>query len=467
MSAAESISVVFALALVLVTVSLRRLVFSWSAIGVFFVSNVLLICTGVLLFPWIRRAIEGWFPSYDLAILTEDEVSKAIILSCGGVIATLVAYQVSHGFFHSGRIRVVGHDHLQASARSSLGLNRTRLALCCVAGLTFAGIVILRDWNTLVEGVRAGFLAGNPSAVLEARMKMGQDYLFVLLVYNVLPFLGAALWLWSRLAWTWRLGVMAILFNGVVVGLLLSLFQKRPLVVFILALILVEMWLASRRAVVRGGGAGGQASRRRARRTISLLLGGGVIFSGLLVLYYFHTTVGRRGEGLVETVLALGLILVSRVIWRLALPALMYVHYFPGIEGFYGLRNIGKLAMALDWELYLDTKAVFEYFAGKEGTVASSALFDFYGAFGIVGWLLGACFLGSFLERLDEWLGGLEPTGANALLTVFMLIFVLYLSQASLPRSLLGYGGIPFLLAWLAVKRYRTSAWSSRLLVAE
>lgn len=458
----QLISLVFLLLLVAVCLPLRRLIFSWSCIGVFTLSNFFLVALGVLLFPWIKTEIQDWFPVYDLSVITSSEVSLAIILSCGGILMVLTFYQLSHAFFHAGAFRLVGSNHLEASDQVDLGFHLLRLRILGVAAVAVIILFFVQEWPAIREGVLYGFLEGRADLIVLSRRRVTDNYGFVLFLYNVLPFLGAAMWLVYRVKRQTPWLLAAVGFNLAVVVTLVMVFQKRPLVVLILALTLVQVWASDWRLRQQGKVTPSRRSHWRKMWLLKFGAVGGVIFVVLMLLYYFHTRIGRSGEELVAALGALTLVIVSRIVWRLAIPAVMYTHYFPKVETFYGFDNIDKLTALMNRGLFPDTVQVYEYFVGGHGSVASCTLIDFYGGFGLLGWFLGCCLLGLLLERLDKGLECLETTGVNALLSIFILVFVLYLSQASLPRSLLGYGGVIFVSLWAFLRTYSSPKSLSR-----
>jgi hypothetical protein len=132
----------------------------------------------------------------------------------------------------------------------------------------------------------------------------------------------------------------------------------------------------------------------------------------------------------------------------------MHVHYFPTIEPYYGLSNLKLLSSLLGSDLYHNTERVYQYFAldRGDGALALSAVMDFYGSFGLIGWFLGAALIGILLNSLDISLARLQPNVAKILLTIFMFVFAFYLAHASLANALLGYGGGIFVLLWIALK---------------
>jgi hypothetical protein len=280
-------------------------------------------------------------------------------------------------------------------------------------------------------------------------------YLYVLLVSNVLPFFGVALWLLARLRGGSLARTGALVFN-VCTGVLLVLqFEKRPFIVWLGALLLSEWWVRSRTRPTRA------AVATPARRSTGLpywILAGVALFALLLGMFYFHTKIGREEEDILAVVYNLSMIVLTRIFGRLSLPAAFYAHYFPKVGQHYGLSTMWVVAWLVGRELYPVNAEVFEYFTGWEGgSIASSAILDFYGAFGVTGWICGCILLGFMLREIDRAIAGLREDAAKILLTIFTFVFVYYLSQASVSRAILGYGGVIFLGCWFLVRTYTLS----------
>ena len=84
--------------------------------------------------------------------------------------------------------------------------------------------------------------------------------------------------------------------------------------------------------------------------------------------------------------------------------------------------------------------------------MASAALVDFYGAFGLIGWAFGAIGFGIALNRVDAAIVRLRPDASRSLLAIFLFVSVYYLSNASVANTLAGYGGVIFALLWLLLR---------------
>ena len=171
------------------------------------------------------------------------------------------------------------------------------------------------------------------------------------------------------------------------------------------------------------------------------------------MLYYSATT--YKFDSIFEGVVKLTEVVLTRVFGRLAIPAFCYVHYFPAVEDHYALTNIGMFSKIFGYELYPDSKVLFNHFSRnkKEGSLAINSIIDFYGAFGYYGFFIGNTILGLILSALDAFLNRLEKNNINLIFIIFCFVFAYYLSQASLARSLLGYGFFFFMVAWLFLQK--------------
>lgn len=433
-------------AVLLLLLIARRLVFSWSTIGAFLVSNLAFVTVGVLALPWVRDHLSIWFVRFDMHLVTDAAMVRAILLSVGGVWLAFAGYQVAHLVISQGKILTAGPRLLQAHPDMPAGLRWRRLVFVAVAVLAVGWMFMLLNASTITRGIIDGWIRGQPGEALEARRGTANNYLFVVLVYNVAPFVTVALWMLARRA-RGASGQGLRLLAWVAVAstslFLLAMFQKRPLLIFLMALAIGHF--AVRVRVERP---------RRLRGLLRAGVVGVVLFALLMGLYYATTNVREVTSNPVETAAVVASAASQRVFGRLALPAAMYAYLFPEVVPHYGVRNIGMLASLADTDPYLDTREVYGYFANARtpGSVASSALLDFYGAFGWVGWGFGSVGIGMLLYALDRFLRRLRPTIANHTLVIFAFVFAYYLSQASLARSLMGYGGLFFLGTWMVLR---------------
>ena len=453
---AKSLSLLSCLAVVVCLFVQRRVIFSWSIIGVFFITNLVIIVSGSLLLPFILPMAQYQFSVYDWSLITDEDLQWTIILNAGGVVLVLLFYQLSHFISKRGTFVNRAPNLLLSIPSTRVGFAPGRLFLFIWATLIFLAVFYLFNFSIILHGILDGILAGNNSQVIAGRYGVMENYIFILVIYNVVPFLAVALWLLYRVRRSNILRFCTISFNIIAIISLILLFQKRPLLLFLLCLCIASFatnQLKTQKTLYR---VNRSFSMKRSNRSSfkKLFIYGVILFAILMGLYYAQTSVGRDNESLYETVTILSTIAAWNIIGGLSLPSVMYVHYFPTIEPYYGLSNIKLLSNLLGFELYLNANRVYQYFAlGKEeGALALSALMDFYGSFGLIGWFLGAALIGILLNRLDDYLARMQPNGSKILLTIFMFVFAYYLSHASLANSLLGYGGGIFVLLWVALK---------------
>ncbi|WP_156133176.1 hypothetical protein [Lacinutrix sp. Hel_I_90] len=192
-------------------------------------------------------------------------------------------------------------------------------------------------------------------------------------------------------------------------------------------------------------------SKKATRRRFILI--GVALFSLLMLLYYSSTK--YEFQNVFEAIKKLTEVSLTRIFGRLSIPAFFYVHYFPNVDAHYGISNIGTLSKIFGYDVFLDSRILFDYFSSnkKGGSLAISSIMDFYGAFGYYGLVIGSVMLGAFLSILDTFLDKLEKNVVNIVFIIFCFVFAYYLSQASLARSLLGYGFFFFVLTWVWLQK--------------
>jgi len=452
-----------ALVVAVVLTAQRRLVFSWSAIGVFLVANLVILQVGVLGVPLFREYAELTFATFNLGMVTESDYKLAIVLTVWGAGVVLASYQLTHVALNGGRPMRTG-PNLLALARGNdrLGMSAVRLVVLSGTILLTAFGYAAVSASRILAGVQ-GALAGSEASILGARYDIGADYWFILTVLDVLPFLGVAVRLLQRLRGGPGLRLFAAIFNTGTGALLLLTFQKRPLLLFLSCLLLTNL-VADASHASRSAQPPSQPTVRsqgRRRRPLRLAVYGLMIFAVLLGLYQLQTQVisGAEGAGdVVRGIATLSGMALATILGGQAVPAILFAHYYPAIEPHYGVSNLGLFARLFGWDLYRPTYEVYDYFVGfdsfvpfvdrTEGSVASAALVDFYGAFGLVGWFFGALGLGIVLNLIDAAMIRLRPDAARSLLAIFVFVSVYYLSNASVANTLAGYGGLIFLALW-------------------
>lgn len=441
-------SVGAALVVVVIVLMQWRVILSASLIGIFCTGTLAFTILGLLIMPWVRAHLPLWFPRLQLDGITGCDYLYADLLMVGGLALVLTAYQASHALCNRGRLCRVG-PRLTAPMRTSrVDFSLAALVTATMVALAASVALMVQYRSQIAMGLIEGFLGANPVAMFVARREVGENYALFQLVQNVLPYYAVAMWLVWRVTGHRRIRRAALVVCLASAVMLVFLFQKRPLLVFLLMLGLLSAWRPSWR---RGLGHGQRPARPRASAT-RIVLFGSSLFALLCVLYFFSTTVTRGAPGgLMEAACTLGEIALTRVVGRLALPVPMYTHVFPTIHDYYGLSNVGLFGRLWGAEFFPDTFYVFSVFSnsGISGSAAVPALGDFYGQFGFTGWFIGACLIGVALQWGDSILVRVRDRPSGVLLIMAAMAFAYYLTQANLPRALLGYGGVVFLAQWL------------------
>ncbi|HYS52863.1 MAG TPA: hypothetical protein VER58_03735 [Thermoanaerobaculia bacterium] len=446
---ARFIAAVAAVSVLVVAVWQRRLLFSFSCIGAFFITNVIIVLTGVISHPFFPTAVD--YSGVDLSLFVDSTVAKAIVLNAGGALGIVLVYQLTH-LIIVGRFVTRRPNVLAGPATTRLGLSVVRTVIASLAILLFVLVFVVRNGSILSAGILKGLMLGRDLYVIEMRRTIGENYLTMLVLLNCVPFIGVALWLAARHRSAPLLYVFAVLYNVVALAALILTFQKRPVLLYLIALSIAEVWCSVYRRRKVGMRRKLTVATIRRRALIALV----AVFCSLMGLYYAHSAFARGSEdeapSFFHSVSILALVSAKTIVYGISLPAIMHVHYFPAVEPYYGIWNIRMVSNLTGHPLYKNNIPVFEYFYHQTGgSVAIPALMDFYGAFGLIGWGFGVILLGVLLERLDWWLLHLRPTASRTLLAIFLFWFAYYLSHASLANSLLGYGGGIFVALWLFV----------------
>lgn len=445
----QTFAVANAAILCFVFVFQRRVIFTWSAIGVFMVTQVLIVQMGLLALPFLWELAAGAF-SLNLNLLGEEAVRLAIVLNVWGTLIVLASYHLTHVILCRGRILLRAPDLLRMEDKGSLGFRLDRVVFESM--LALAALVLLvgpAGGVSILPGIREGFLEGDHVAVIEARQLVGSDYVLVLLCFNVLPFLGVALWLAYKLRKGRAFGALAVVFCSLTATLLLLSFQKRPVLVFVCSLLLASFAVVRRKT--RSAGRGSSLIRTIARPGWWLTAYGGLAFVALLGLYFLQSSVSREEIDPLTTGGVLLRATLMTMFGGLSLPTVLYAQYFPNVEPHYGLRTIGLFSRMFGFDLYPSSILVFDHFTRGSalGSVSVGTLTDFHGAFGITGWFVGALLLGIALNQGDRAVARLDANGGRTLLAIFLFVTVYYLANAPLHNALGGYGGVIFALLWV------------------
>lgn len=440
-----AVSYILLAILLLHLVLFGKLIFKWNVFGVFFIATMLFSMVGIMAFPFFKPYFLQAFSSFRLNLITNADIVKTQTVATIGILSVLYAYVFTIALVYK-RVKCINHFRIEGEIKDNL--SRVNFYVLTLGVLMFIMVYLFLKRDVLLIGILQGLLGRQPDAILESRRAITSNYLYTILIYNVLPFITIASF-YISLKRKKLINKMLFLFLfAVSFFLILSLFQKRPLMIFMLSLFITgflfkQNLFPKKVKKVR--------SKKTKKRRYFIYLG--LLFILLLVLYYSATT--YKFENIFEAILKLSEIVLTRVFGRLSIPAFCYTHYFPAVEGYYGLTNIGVFSKVFGFPHFPDTQVLFSYFSAtkKEGSLAINSVMDFYGAFGYVGVVFGNLFLGLFLAALDVFLDKLAKNSVNLIFIVFCFVFAYYLSQASLPRALLGYGFAFFVLTWLFLQK--------------
>ncbi len=310
MTDSQVISLVISIIIIITVLFQRKIIFSWSLIGIFTISNLIFVLLGVLLLPWITNYIGVLFSGFPLHLFSENDYIYSILLVSGGIYFVLISYHLTYMIFNRGKILMKPVNLLElkkANINQNSGLFNTKAILFGSISLSIAWIMIFFRINSIILGI-SSMINGDPSGVIIARRAVTNNYLLVLLIYNVIPFFGVTFWLIYQRKKKKLFGIYAYFYNFSAILFLFFIFQKRPLVLFITCLAMAHYWGTSSITISQKLALGIRKIKRK--KKAYLLIYGSVIFSILLFLYYSMTKIGRNGEGLFKILITLSLVII-------------------------------------------------------------------------------------------------------------------------------------------------------------
>lgn len=383
------------------------------------------------------------FYSYKLRPITQYTIFKTQIIVVTGFLMVLYGYIIGVNSFYNKTI-CLNHFRFSEKIKNNLSLSNYFFALMAV--LLFLVVYLFLNKEALSIGIKKGLFGRQPLELIKARGIITRNYFYVIISYNILPFLTVVAVYLAVKSKTLYNRILFIVLFSITFIITILLFQKRPLIIFVgavfLSFFVFKKHLRPKKIRVLTA-----KEKKRIKRRLYIVLS--VLFSLLLLLYYSATT--YQFNSLFEAVLKLSEIALARVFGRLSMPAFLYVDYFsmPKHEH-YGLSNIGLLTKIFHLDFFPDTKILSNYYSIRknDGSIAINSVVDFYGAFGYTGLILGNLFMGFILSSLDAFLNKLEKNNINLVFITFAFVFAYYLSQASLARSLMGYGFFFFVMTW-------------------
>lgn len=423
----------------------KKIIFNWNIFGVFFIATIIFSGVGVMAFPFLKNYIQEGFWTFKLGYITQPIIIKTQVIFVFGLL--IVLYSYSLGIIVTQR-KLIGINHFNFDGEIKTNLSKPNFYFITISIGVFLLIYLFLKRETLMMGLFDGLIGRQPTALLISRRAITSNYLYVIITYNLLPFLTMVSLYLSYKKKTLSSKLLFYIVFSLSFLLILLLFQKRPLILFLLTLGLTNYIF---RKKLKKKKKKKILTKKQQRR--KYILYGLSLFSLLLLLYYSSTT--YQFDNIFQAVKKLTEVALLRVFGRLAIPSFFYIHHFPEITNHYGFTNIGMLSKIFRFAHFPDTAILFGYYSmyKKQGSLAINVIFDFYGAFGYLGLVFGSIILGFFLSALDSFLHKLEKNDINLIFIVFCFVFAYYLSQANFARSLMGYGFFFFLLTWMFLQK--------------
>ena len=396
----------------------------------FLVSQFFFVGVGLVFWKFLSNAAIESFPTYNLSSLTDESFFKANFVLLLGVYSTYFSY-------------------ILWTSAGNRNTPEYRFQLDCFPSFKIIVLLLLTSipaFYFLSERTNLLFLALTASgtesliALVEAREVATSSFFLNIIIYNILPassFCCFAGYLRYKSTF-WK---VTFYFTFILSTVCLFLvFQKRPLLVYYIGLALTYIFSKQTNE-------SSELKLNIFKTLYDLKKIFFILFCVLVAFYYFYTT--HRFEVSFIDALALNIeAAFSRVFGRLSIPALMYIQYYPEEHDHYIFSNVGLFSNVFGFTLYKDVVEVASHFSiiGKQGSLAASVFIDLYGGFGLLGVFLGGQITGFILFLVSRVISNSYNRQKTVYFSVTAIIFIYYLSQASLFRSLLGYGGLFYLV---------------------
>jgi len=395
---------------------------------------------GLAVFPFLGTDyLHNTFVSFDISNISAEDFNIASVIVLSGVVSLVASYAVlSQVAFRVRQIEFYLPEHVFLKSE----VRKEFIFLMLIVSVLVCIPFILDNYRGFFSIIFATSVADITDLVV-LRKSATSNYLQILFIYNLLPAATIVSVLYSldrrRML---PFASFALFFLLASISLLLT-YQKRPFLVFLGCLALAILLYRYFNDPING-------NKVRLKYLILKLKWMIISLVMLLFLFYFFYTGYRFSGQPFETLGTIANVVFSRLFGRLSIPAAMYIDFFPQYHSFYGLENVGLLTRICQIETFLDSKVVFLHYStpGKDGSVAASVFIDAYGQGGLLLPSLYGVILGFFIILLEFLLRQSGSGVRKSFLVVSAMIFLYYLSQASLFRSLLGYGGVFYLFVW-------------------
>ncbi|MEK7945087.1 hypothetical protein WKR98_10030 [Pigmentiphaga sp. YJ18] len=403
----------------------------------FVVCQFVFVGLGLTIFPFfgLDKLAES-FSTFRVELLSEGDFYKAnAIVLVGSWVAVIL-----NRLLRQPDLSTMNAHRRQLVLQS--GVRRPLYFVCSFVAISACTFFIIQNFSSY----KSLITAANPDALtdfVELRYEAISNYLIILIVYNFAPAVSiVALLRYTSGKTKLSLIFFAIFFVITSLALIFT-FQKRPLMVYLggcaIAWVLYERYRRGHEIRI-------DYANLLAKKWIYLPVALGVVF-----FFYYFQTAYRFYMSFWDTVPLLFEVIVTRVIGRLSLPAAMYVDYFPSVAPHYWLSNVGLFGSLLGFDVFEDSRVVFSSYAvgAQSGSVAASVFIDAYGQGGVIVAILYGAVVALIISWFDVMTTRAPQGMSRVYVMIFGMVFLYYLSQASLFRSALGYGGVFYFLVWL------------------
>ncbi len=429
------------IAVTLLLILTRRRWMNFSCVGAYTISFIMMSYIGLVLV-----AIGFEYQTRSANYVADHTPLRSIMIASLGFLAFHVGVRMSDLCW--GRPKV--HPNLcilPVTGNSDTGVRENLLLILTYSYLL---IFLLLWYQEIVQLIRV-LVGGSARDLLQYRLETTQfkPTLAVWLPYNFLPyvaFCGILVFLKKR--------TLATLFFVpafiVAVWGKFALVHKEPLMILLIQCFIA--WILLRAPHKR------LAQLRPAKFSVmSAVWVLGIVFLVLSYLFMFTHDLRDVG-GLPEQLSFASTMAWERLFARMPNGYLYIADTIPSVFPHYGFNN-SLLWTKLFGGDYFDLNRVAYLTANPDrefGSIASDSLSNFYGGFGFAGLIVLSLLQGLLLAGIDRWISRQAATLGWLTLLIFLMVFSFYLTETTLFRALLGFGGVSFLVHALFLnKRHR------------
>ena len=408
-----------------------KILFSVNLISVYVYCTIIFSGIGIYLYGF-TDIFSHKYQFLHLELLSDRDYANAVLIVHGGLLLVFLGYAIPARMTTA----FVRRPSLFLPISSMVAKpQRFGVKLMVVVVLFLTLVYFFKHHATLISAELGTNIILNSltshTTQIALRYSLSKDFFFIVFTTSILTYFTIYITaLRNRITGVQKYAWILLLV--IAIFLHLGLFQKRPLILFLVTF----FWVYS---VTRPGVS--LSPRFMIRAMLTAMLLGFVILSGL----YFIIFSGMGNDFSLWKVLFIS---ITQVLVRLANSALMTAHIYPEIDPFFGLNNVRAITVLFNFDFYPKDKIMFDIFStsNNEGSTASAALVDFYGGFGWFGLVVLAPLLGCFFYLVEAYIRTQPNTLDRFIFTIFSCWFVYYLTQANFFRAAHGYGFFYFVV---------------------